>query len=1349
MKRYQSLTLIAFITFTLGLSGLVIFRVQASGPKARWTQQIAAQVQEKRNTEAQPKVEAVSATFTPATGLLSITLNNNLITDPGGQQETVRLSSDAAAQRVKIQNSQNADLIIFGTVASPVTNVTINITGTNPNVAGLGGLVDMNPGSPGAGFGALNETVTLTGGAEKDTIIAAPLQALNVDGGGGEDTLIVNSSSSTTFNVTSANGGTFTPGGTFSNIENLTGGTANDTFNIASGGSLTGKLDGGANIDTLDYNAFATSASVNLGTGSTGLGGTIDGSQENPPQSATTASGTVTITNFNPVTKTFDISATVSNLPPASVTGFHIHRAQVGTNGAIIIDLAALFGLGTLVPAGTGFTFTATGVSLPAQHEAAFLGGITYFNVHTAAAPGGLIRGQIFSNGNVNLASGTATGTGGVSNVENAIGGSAADSLVGSFGINNLAGNAGNDTIVAGPGNDTLNGGDNNDVLVWSNGDNNDVLDGGLGTDVVQVNGSVTAGDVFTVGASGTRVAFARTNLVPFSLDIATTETFVVNGIGGDDNLTVNSLVGVADLSLLSLFGFDGADTFNLTPVPTGTILSLNANGGTPTTAPGDTLDVIAEAVTNPLLTLISGNGTFTSTSHQTINFTSIENTSPPIAGPTTTNVTTGGATTYTFTVTYTGDTAINVSTLGTGDVRILGPGGLSITPTFVSVDTNTNGTPRTATYSFTPPGGSWDVSDNGSYLISMNANRVADTLGNFVVLGAKGFFTVNVLFIVTNLNDAGAGSLRQAILNANANGPADTIFLQTFGTITLTSGELSITDNVTIIGPGAPLLTISGNNASRVFYINAGFTANLSGLTITGGKPASNESGGGITNAGTLNLRNCVVFGNTATGSGGGIYSTGNLDVTNCTIRNNTANGGGGIHAFGGSVNVFGSTISANTCAFDGGGLNMLNVVGNLTNTTISGNQANGSGGGVMFFSNSGSFTLFVSGCTIANNTGGNGGGLRTFTLSGAGNIAATTLRNSIIANNTAPNLNAGTSGGGAATITSQGFNLTSDNSVTFLSQATDQINKDPLMGPLSDNFNLNQTHALLAGSPAIDKGNSFGLAFDQRRVKRPQDDAQLPNAPGGDGADIGAFERSSLGAVSGASYAQNQPLAQESIVSLFGENIAKNVVAATAIPLPTLLDITSVVVRDSQNNDRPAPLFYVSPGQINIQVPPNTAIGAATIIVKLGFTTVASVPVSMVAVQPSLFSVDVNGFGYPAGYITRVKPDNSQILEPVAKFVGGVSVAVPIDLSNQQDRLVLVLYGTGIRNRSGDASVTINIGGTDLGVQYANLAPGFVGLDQINSVILPASLVGKGEVSLKVTVDGQVTNMLLLNFK
>ncbi|HEX4945865.1 MAG TPA: CHRD domain-containing protein, partial [Blastocatellia bacterium] len=354
-------------------------------------------------------------------------------------------------------------------------------------------------------------------------------------------------------------------------------GAGNDTIAFANGVSLNGgTVDGGADTDTLDYSAYATSVAVNLGLGSTGLSGSLDSMQEVPTNNSI-ATGTVTISNYNATARTFDINVTVTDLPPADVTGFHIHRAPVGTNGPVIVNLQPL---AALVPAGTGFTFNATGVTLPVEHEAAFLGGITYVNVHTAVAPGGLIRGQVFSNGNVNLASGTATGTNSVTNVENAMGGSGADSLVGSFGINVLAGNPGNDTIVGGPGNDTMNGGDNNDVLVWSNGDNNDVLDGNLGTDVVQVNGSVTAGDVFTAGANGARIAVARTNLVPFALDIGTTEQLIVNGVGGDDTLTLNSLAGVADLAEIRLNGFAGNDTFNVPSTVSPIALNIQGHAG-------------------------------------------------------------------------------------------------------------------------------------------------------------------------------------------------------------------------------------------------------------------------------------------------------------------------------------------------------------------------------------------------------------------------------------------------------------------------------------------------------------------------------------------------------------------------------------------------------------------------------------------------------------------------------------------------------------------------------------------------------------------------------------------------
>jgi len=87
-------------------------------------------------------------------------------------------------------------------------------------------------------------------------------------------------------------------------------------------------------------------------------------------------------------------------------------------------------------------------------------------------------------------------------------------------------------------------------------------------------------------------------------------------------------------------------------------------------------------------------------------------------------------------------------------------------------------------------------------------------------------------------------------------------------------------------------------------------------------------------------------------------------------------------------------------------------------------------------------------------------------------------------------------------------GYNLSSDNGVGVLTNSTDQLNKDPLLGPLADNGGPTLTHALLPGSPAIDKGKSFGATTDQRGQPRPFDFASVTNAAGGDGSDIGAFE-------------------------------------------------------------------------------------------------------------------------------------------------------------------------------------------------------------------------------------------------
>ena len=176
------------------------------------------------------------------------------------------------------------------------------------------------------------------------------------------------------------------------------------------------------------------------------------------------------------------------------------------------------------------------------------------------------------------------------------------------------------------------------------------------------------------------------------------------------------------------------------------------------------------------------------------------------------------------------------------------------------------------------------------------------------------------------------AGSLRDAITQANAHAGADIIVFQPglTGTIALTGGELDITDDLKINGPGADKLTVSGNNTSRVFKVEAGETVTISGLTIAGGN-AGTGNGGGIDNFGTLTVSNIVFSGNAAT-DGGGLanQSGGTATVRDSTFTGNSADAGGGGHGdggglaneSGGTVTVTGSTFTGNSAVGSGGGL-------------------------------------------------------------------------------------------------------------------------------------------------------------------------------------------------------------------------------------------------------------------------------------------------------------------------------------------------------------------------------------------------------------------------------------------
>ncbi|HYM57947.1 MAG TPA: calcium-binding protein, partial [Solirubrobacteraceae bacterium] len=132
------------------------------------------------------------------------------------------------------------------------------------------------------------------------------------------------------------------------------------------------------------------------------------------------------------------------------------------------------------------------------------------------------------------------------------------DVLSGSASADNMRGGDGNDRVIGFRGGDDLEGGAGNDQLVWNNGDGSDVMDGDDGNDEVEVNGAPTAGDVFTVNPAGARVAFARTNLGAFTLDVST-ERMTLNGLGGGDTMT--GAGGLAPLILIAFNGGAGADT--------------------------------------------------------------------------------------------------------------------------------------------------------------------------------------------------------------------------------------------------------------------------------------------------------------------------------------------------------------------------------------------------------------------------------------------------------------------------------------------------------------------------------------------------------------------------------------------------------------------------------------------------------------------------------------------------------------------------------------------------------------------------------------------------------------------
>lgn len=348
---------------------------------------------------------------------------------------------------------------------------------------------------------------------------------------------------------------------------------------------------------------------------------------------------------------------------------------------------------------------------------------------------------------------------------------------------------------------------------------------------------------------------------------------------------------------------------------------------------------------------------------------------------------------------------------------------------------------------------------------------------------------------VVTTTADSGAGSLRDAIVAAQ-NG--DTIqFAPALSgqAITLTSASLLIAKDLNIVGPGPNLLTVTrstvgGTPNFRIFAITGFHTVTISGITISNGH--AQTVGGGIYNDGsTVTLTNTVISGNAAS-FGGGIYSTAvnsgsaELVVNASTITGNTAKtSGGAIYSNGygdfvpasvfASVELNDTTVSDNSAQSGGAifsnGTYAGYAVVAVRNSTISGNTASETGGGIYNwgFAKPTFALVLMNNSTVSGNSASSGGGA----IYNDGDdvfyapqvmVGNTILKTGAVGENILTNV---------GHVDSSGYNLSDDDGGGFLDATGDQVNTDPMLGPLANNGGPTRTHQLLAGSPALNAGS------------------------------------------------------------------------------------------------------------------------------------------------------------------------------------------------------------------------------------------------------------------------------------
>jgi subtilisin-like proprotein convertase family protein len=379
----------------------------------------------------------------------------------------------------------------------------------------------------------------------------------------------------------------------------------------------------------------------------------------------------------------------------------------------------------------------------------------------------------------------------------------------------------------------------------------------------------------------------------------------------------------------------------------------------------------------------------------------------------------------------------------------------------------------------------------NGTWILRFEDGWAGDT-GDVVGANLE-LITAGAIREVTSVADSGAGTLRQAMLDANS-GDMITFASPLFDSpqIILLETELPtiLNEELAIQGPGADLLTLRRADDAPEFKIlavgSSDASLTISGMTLSNGVAEFN--GGGISSRGDLTLSHVRISGNRANGAGGGMSLQGSSTLLSVTIDHNIAGGTGGgvsyVPARDGRLRLFNSTVASNRAGLnsgdifgpDAGGIRLLVTSGSLP----------------------GSASVELTNSTIVGNSGAAGGVLISAFAPNTLADAKAILRNSILANNSPDNLATfvdSLMGNARAEFISAGFNLSNDfNGITTVPS---DITADPRLGPLAQQGGSTPVHMPLGGSPAIDNGKRFGQVIDQRGQTKP-----LVNA------DIGAVE-------------------------------------------------------------------------------------------------------------------------------------------------------------------------------------------------------------------------------------------------